>query len=189
MIPLGMVLPSVMEEKLSFARLCEILGKAPLYIANLQRSLGLYVPTSEAGYSVAYVSFMEKGVALRTFNVPTSDIADLFTKEKRILELLKFDSLSTSPTWYLDACGSPNRSDEHLLLTGYALGFALHSSAIQTNLDFGKRDDELFEGREMGEDVSRSIAAYRKLVAKVRARVERETPVLQNALFWGERVF
>jgi hypothetical protein len=184
-----MVLPLIMEEQLTFARLCEILGKAPFYITNLQRSLGVYVPLSEVGYSVAYVSFMEKVVALRTFNVPTADIADVFTKEKRILELLKFDSLSTSPTWYLDACGRPNRSDEHLLLTGHALGFALHASAIQVNLDFGKRDGELFAGREMGEDISRSIAAYRKLVAKVRARVERETPVLQNALFWGERVF
>ena len=129
-----MVLPLIMEEQLTFARLCEILGKAPFYITNLQRSLGVYVPLSEVGYSVAYVSFMEKVVALRTFNVPTSDIADVFTKEKRILELLKFDSLSTSPTWYLDACGRPNRSDEHLLLTGHALGFALHASAIQVNL-------------------------------------------------------
>ncbi|MBT3192601.1 MAG: hypothetical protein HN341_08605 [Verrucomicrobia bacterium] len=178
-----------MEDRYTFSRLCEILGKAPFYIANLQRSLGIYVPTSEEGYSAAYVSFMEKVVALRTFNVPTAEIVDLFSKETRILELLKFDSLSDSPTWYLDACGAPSRSDDNLLLTGYALGFPLHATAIQTNLDFGKRDDELFDGHEMGEDVSRSLEVYAKRVAKVRARIEKETPVLRNALFWGERVF
>jgi hypothetical protein len=178
-----------MEARFTFTRLCEVLGKTPFYIANLQRTLGIYTPSSKEGYSLAYVSFMEKVVALRTFNVPASDIADLFAKETRILELLKFDSLSDSPTWYLDGCGAPSRSDEHLLLTGYALGFSLHSKAIQVNLDFGKRDDELFNGREMGEDVSRSLAVYVKRVAKVRGRVEKETPVLRNALFWGERVF
>jgi hypothetical protein len=178
-----------MNEQYTFSGLCEILGKTPFYISNLQRSLGLYIPSTAEGYSAAYVSFMEKVVALRTFNVPTSEIADLFSKEVRILELLKFDSLSDSPTWYLDACNAPNRSDEHLLLTGHALGFPLHAKAIQTNLDFGKRDDELFNGREMGEDVSRSLSVYAKLVSKVRNRVEKETPVLRNALFWGERVF
>jgi len=178
-----------MEERFTPARLCEILGKTQFYISNLQRALGLHVPGSGEGYSAAYVSFMEKIVALRTFNVATADIADLFTKEKRILELLKFDSLSNSPTWYLDACGSPQRSDEHLLLTGHALGFSVDSTAIQTNLDFGKRDDELFEGHEMGEDVNRALAAYRKLATKICARVEKETPVLRNALFWGERAF
>ena len=178
-----------MEERFTASRLCEILGKTQFYISNLQRALGLYVPKNGEGYSAAYVSFMEKVVALRTFNVATADIADLFTKEKRILELLKFDSLSDSPTWYLDACGTPQRSDEHLLLTGHALGFSIHSPAIQTNLDFGKRDDELFEGHEMGEDVNRAIEVYIKLAKKICTRVERETPVLRNALFWGEKAF
>ncbi len=178
-----------MEEQFTFSGLCDVLGKTSFYISNLQRSLGLHICSSVEGYSAAYVRFMEKVVALRTFNVPLSEISDLLAKEVRILELLKFDSLSDSPTWYLDACGAPSRSDEHLLLTGYSLGFSLHSKAIQTNLDFGKRDDELFAGREMGEDVSRSLAVYVKRVAKVHERVEKETPVLRNALFWGERVF
>ena len=74
-----------MEERFTFTRLCEILGKTPFYIANLQRALGVHTPSSKEGYSVAYVSFMEKVVALRTFNVPASYIADLFAKETRIL--------------------------------------------------------------------------------------------------------
>jgi hypothetical protein len=185
-----MVRSPMSEERFTFSRLCEVLGKRTLYVAKLQRALGLYVPVdSEEGYPAAYVSFMEKVVALRTFNVPAADIADLFAKEKRILELLRFDSLSDSPTWYLDACGSLQRSDEHLLLTGYGIGFPVDSSAIQVNLDFGKRDGELFDGHEMGEDVSRALDLYNRLVEKIRARVEQETPVLRNALFWGERAF
>ncbi|OQX58124.1 MAG: hypothetical protein B5M52_05985 [Helicobacteraceae bacterium 4484_230] len=177
------------EDRFTFARLCEVVGKAPFFVSNIQRALGLYVPTAGEGYSVAYVAFMEKIVALRTFNVPVADIADLFAKEKRLLELLKFDSLSSSPTWYLDGCGSPRRSDKYLLLTGYALGFHLDGHEIQSNLDFGKRDGELFAGHEMGEDISRAVAVYSKLADKVRARVEKETPVLKNALFWGSKAF
>ena len=178
-----------MEERFTFGRLCEVVGKAPFFVSNIQRNLGLYVPAAGEEYSVAYVAFMEKIVALRTFNVPVADIAELFSKEKRLLELLKFDSLSDSPTWYLDGCGSPKRSDKHLLLTGYALGFHLHGHEIQANLDFGKRDGELFAGHEMGEDITRAVAAYTKLADKIRDRVEKETPVLKNALFWGAKAF
>ena len=127
-----------MEESFTFARLCEVVGKTAFYISNIQRTVGIYVPPVNEGYSVAYVGFMEKIVALRTFNVSLSDISELFAKEKRLFELLKFDSFSDSPTWYLDACGSPKRSDEYLLLTGHALGFHLNGDEIQSNLDFGK---------------------------------------------------
>ncbi len=94
-----------MEDHFTFSGLCEVLGKTPFYITNLQRSLGLHACSSVEGYSAAYVRFMEKVVALRTFNVPLSEISDLLAKEIRILELLKFDSLSTSPT--LSATVSP----------------------------------------------------------------------------------
>ena len=178
-----------MEKTFTFARLCEVVGKGTFYISNIQRNLGIYVPTADEGYSIAYVGFMEKIVALRTFNVALSDISDLFTKEKRILELLKFDSISDSATWYLDSCGTPHRDQDSLLLTGHALGFHLDGRQIQSNLDFGKKDGELFAGHEMGEDISRAIALYDKLAAKVRTRVEKETPVLKNALFWGAKAF
>jgi hypothetical protein len=178
-----------MEERFNFSGLCEVLGKRAFYVSKLQRALGLYIPSSEEGYSGAYICFMEKIVALRTFNVPTAEIVELFSKEKRILELLRFDSLGNSPTWYLDSCGSPQRAAERLLLTGYDIGFPVDSAAIQINLDFGKRDGELFDGHEMGEDVSRALSLYNKLVMRVRSRVEQETPVLRNALFWGERAF
>ncbi len=177
------------KKSFTFARLCEVVGKGTFYISNIQRTLGIYVPSADEGYSIAYVGFMEKIVALRTFNVPLSDISDLFMKEKRILELLKFDSISDSPTWYLNACGSPNRSDDSLLLTGHALGFHLDGREIQSNLDFGRREGELFAGHEMGEDISRAIEVSMKLASKVRARVEKETPVLKNALFWGAKAF
>lgn len=178
-----------MEKTFTFSRMCEVVGKGSLYVSNLQRTLGLYIPSAGEGYSIAYVGFIEKIVALRTFNVPLADIDNLFKKEKRILELLKFDSFSESPTWYIDACGMPKKSDDSLLLTGHALGFHLDGKQIQANLDFGKNASELFAGHEMGEDISRAIELYIKLADKIRVRVEKETPVLKNALFWGAKAF
>jgi len=37
--------------------------------------------------------------------------------------------------------------------------------------------------------VNRAIEVYTKLAKKICTRVERETPVLRNALFWGEKAF
>ncbi len=180
---------SYRENQFTFSELCTAIGKSSFFVSNVQRTLGLYIPPSGQKYSAAYVAFMEKVVALRTFNIPLTDIAELFNKEKRLLELLKCDALSDSPTWYLDGCGAPKRSNRHLLLTGYDLKFDMTSHSIQPNLDFGIRDGELFTGHEMGEDLSLAIKLYRKLEKKIRTRVEKETPVLKNALYWGARAF
>ncbi len=178
------------EEMVRFGDLCRILGKSPVYVLRLQQALDLYVPSAQAGYGRAYVCFLEKIVALRTFGIALADIADLFAKERRLLELLRFDALSDSPTWYLDGCGrQPREQGDCLLLCGYSLGFSIDTPSYQPNLDFGKRDDHLFAGHEMGEDIYRSLELYRAQAAKLCARISQEIPVLQNALYWGERYF
>lgn len=178
------------DEIILFGDLCRILGKSPVFILRLQKALDLYVPPSDEGYQRAYVCFLEKIVALRTFGIPLPDIVDLFSKERRLLELLRFDALSDSPTWYLDGCGRRAGSEgDCLLLSGYCLGFSIDRPSYQPNLDFGRRDDHLFAGHEMGEDICRSLGIYREQAAKLCMRISREIPVLQNALYWGERYF
>lgn len=176
-------------EGLSFRKMCDELHKGPVYIRRLQSDLGLHVARRGQRYSAAYLSFMKKVVALRTFNVPIADIVDLLNKERKILELLHIDSISDSPTWYLDACDGHGYSPDRLLLTGYDVGFALLRGDIQWNLDFRSRDPELFAGTEMGEDVRRVIDLYLDRVDAVQERITRETPVLERALNWSIGAF
>jgi hypothetical protein len=177
-----------MREVYGFSELCDVLGKPAVYVRKLQQSMKLPIPSAQEGYSEAYLEFMHKVVALRTLNVPTGDIVDLLEREKRILELLHCDSISDSPTWYLDACATDADPRHRLMLTGYDLGFPVDSDAVQSNLDFTERNPELFAGVEMGEDVKRVMAAYLELTGTLKQRIEREIPVLENALEWTDEI-
>jgi hypothetical protein len=179
-----------MAKKYTFHEFCRAVGKPAPIVHSLQTNLDLYVPNKHEGYPDAYLIFMEKVVAMRTFSVPLDEIADLFRKEKKILELLHVDTITDSPTWYLDACKRDGgRSDQCLLLTGHNLGFPIAAEVIQSNLDFGDRDPELFNSREMGEDVRKILRTYLKLIEKIKDRIQTEKPVIERALFWSEEVF
>ncbi len=184
-----------MAVTLTFSELCQACGKSQVYVRNLLTSLGLpalrslgeegSVPAKDSRYS-AYARFIQTIIALRTFSVPLTEIADLFTKEQIVLRLLKVDALGATPTWYLDQCADKGHKDRRLLLTGYDVGFPIDSKVIQPNLDFGVRKKELFSGKEMGEDVRRALDSYLRLLAKIMARVEQERPVLNQALQWAK---
>jgi hypothetical protein len=176
----------------TFTELCAMLGRESPYVHNLQRLLGLHIPGKGEGYSQSYLIFMEKVVSLRALHVPQDEIRELFETEKKILRLLHADSLTGSLTWYLDACAGGNGDDNHhndpapdrLLLSGCRLGFPLDADVVQPTLDFGERKPELFKGHEMGEDVRRVLRKYRTQLADIRTRIEKEKPVLENALLW-----
>lgn len=179
-------------KRFSMSELCRSLGRDPIYLGNLQRRLALHVPGKDDGYSVGYLAFLKKIVALRALHVPYEQIAELFETEKKCLRLLHADTLTPSPTWYLDACGNGSGREclaDRLLLTGFRLGFPVDAEGVQHMLDFGERGPELFKGAEMGEDVRKVLAKYLDLVAAIRKRVERETPILESALYWADRVF
>jgi hypothetical protein len=179
-----------MAKKYTLNEFCRSLGKAPPLVHQIQTGLGLHIPRRDEGYSPAYLGFMQKVVSLRTFSVPVADIADLFEKEKKILELLHVDSIADSPTWYLDACGCDDGpADNSLLLTGHNLGFPITAEVIQSNLDFRERDPELFTSREMGEDIRRVLKLYLKLLEKIKGKVETERPILEQALAWSAQAF
>jgi hypothetical protein len=170
-------------------QLCKAVGKPPFAVRSIQKHVGLYVAPRGGLYGESYLRFLKRVISLRTFNVSFEDIADLFRKEKKIMELLHMDSLHPSPTWYLESADEESRSPGRLLLTGHDVGFPLESGVIQSNLDFSRRDAELFSGREMGEDIARVIRDYLALRDKVRRRVQAEERILEEALVWAEKVF
>ena len=179
-----------MAKKHTLNEFCRALGKSQPYLHQLQAGLDLHIPRKDEGYSPAYLGFMQKIIALRAFSVTVTEIADLFRKEKKILVLLHVDSISDSPTWYLDACGCDDGPpDNSLLLTGHNLGFPITAEVIQSNLDFSARDPELFTSREMGEDIRRVLKLYLKLLEKIKEKVDAERPILQQALAWSEQAF
>jgi len=185
-LPLGAFAEPV-SERLTFSQLCRRMGRSPHYIRSLQGKLGLYMPKDTEGYSSGYRAFLETVIILRAFSVPLEDIAELFEAEKRILKFLRADTLTISPTWYLDQCGRNEDSANRLLLTNQDLGGSITEGGVQFHLDFRGAHGELFSGAEMGQDAHRVMAAYETRLEKVKGRVKTEEVVLRRALAWSAR--
>lgn len=173
-----------MSDTISFDALCEAVGKSPSYVRQLQGMFHLPQPAGHR-YSPAYAGFIRKLVTLRAFSVPVDEIDDLLTREKRLLELLHVDTISNSPTWFLDQCDQGGKLSRRLLLTGHDVGFPLSSRAVQAGFDFGRKQRELFTGHEMGEDTRRVLDAYLKARKRVLDRVREQRQVLRSALAWA----
>jgi hypothetical protein len=174
-------------EQYSFSQLCRKMGRSPHYIRNLQSKFGLYIPKDAETYSHSYRVFLETIIILRAFSVPLEDIVELFEAEKRILRFLRADTLTLSPTWYLDQCGRHEEGANRLLLTNQDLGGSITDGGVQFHLDFRGAHGELFSGAEMGQDARRVMAAYETRLEKVRGRVKTEEVVLRRALAWSAR--
>jgi len=177
-------LPATSKRHRTLAEVAKACGKPAVALRSIQKGLGLHVP-ADGRYSDAYAAFLEKVVALQALHVDRATIEGLFEKECQIMRLLHVDSLTQSPTWYLDACGQPDTKTSRrtrLFLCGHDLGFRLDGSATQDAFDFEAREKQLFGGREMGEDVRRLLKDYVGLLAEVRATVAAEMPALTNAL-------
>jgi hypothetical protein len=160
--------------------LAEAAGRPVPFIMNLQQKFAL--PPCKT-YSAGYAALVKKLVFLDACSVPVRESQALLTAERRLLELLKVDSLDPSPEWFEKLCtmkSGPNR----LLLSGYDLGL---KSGVQTGLDFSEREKELFAHREMGADVLRALALYHKAADAVRVRLTQELPLLSAALKWGRK--
>ena len=174
---------------MSVSRLCGKLGKSQPYVRTIQSRLGLHIPADGSGYSEAYGAFLETVIVLRTFSVPLDEIGELFESEKKILRLLKIDTLTASPTWYLDACGKASGNGNRLLLTNHDLTGCITPDGVQFHLDFSGRLPELFSGPEMGEDAHRLMDAYLVKVDRIKARVRAEESVIERALRWFARTW
>jgi hypothetical protein len=169
----------------AFADLAKALNRSTVYLAGLQSRFEL--PTFDgAGYSEAYLAFLQTVVHLRTLSITEETLRDLWHIEKKLLVLLHADS-SGSPTWFLDSCGATTSPKRRLLLTNYELGAEVHGKGVQLGLNFaGDTTPELFAGPEMGEDALRVLAEYRKLHRRILDEVKAELPQVRAAMAWAK---
>lgn len=178
---------SVRGENLSLAQLCKRLERAPGFIRNIQIKLKLHIPSNSDGHSPAYTAFLRTIIYLRIFSVPMEDVIRLFEVEKKLLVLLKLDSLTDSKTWYLDACGKGDPCDNRLMLTNIDIGNAVTSEGVQIHLDFASRERELFSSREMGEDVRRVLNRYVGQKDRIICLIKKEWAMIDDSIQWAGR--
>jgi hypothetical protein len=156
-----------------------------VYLAGLQKRFELPV-LAGAGYSDAYLAFLQTALALDMFAIGTDRQVRLWKLEKRLLELLHVDSTG-SKTWFLDSCGATTRPQQRLLLTNHDLGVPLPSRELQLGLNFADQTRELFGGTEMGEDELRVLNECITLTAAIRADLKKQLPHARAATRWATR--
>jgi hypothetical protein len=170
----------------TFADLAKTLNRSAVYLSSLQSRFEL--PTFEgAGYSEAYLAFLQTVVHLRTLSITEEKLRDLWHIEKKLLVLLHADSTG-SPTWFLDSCGTTTSPKRRLLLTNYELGAEVHGKGLQLGLNFADASPELFAGQEMGEDAMRVLNDYRKLHDRINSDIKTELPQVRAAVAWSKRI-
>lgn len=173
----------------TFNELCTVVGKPGPYVLRLLNQLDLGPVRKNVAYPEGMIFFMEKVVALRAFGVAVERIRDLLALEKKVQILLHADSLASGPYWYFASCAGHEHGPTRLLLTGHDLGFPASGPVVQANLDFREREQELFRGHEMGENIHDVLARYLEHVGRIREQVKAEAPVLRNALTWSALAF
>ena len=170
----------------TFADLAKALNRSTVYLSGLQSRFEL--PNFDgAGYSEAYLAFLQTVVHLRPLSITEQTRRDLWCIEKKLLILLHANSTG-SPTWFLDSCGAKSSPNQRLLLTNHDMGADLQNRGVQLGLNFTETTPELFDGQEMGEDALRVRKDYRKLYERIRAEVKAELPQIRSAALWSKRL-
>lgn len=166
---------------MKLSELAKQVGKSAPYVLTLQKKFGL--PGCK-GYPEGYAVLVKKLIYLSVCSVPDKDIKSLLSKEKKLLELLKVDSLHHGELWFESMCTmkhGPNR----LLFSGHDLGHPVDCKVVQTGLDFSEREKELFQSSEMGASVLRELQRYSEILNKVTMRIKQEIPIVKSAQKWA----
>ena len=164
--------------------LAKRVGKSVPTVLLFQKKFGLPVYKD---YSKGYMILLKKLIFLSICSVPDREVKSLLEKEKKLLELLKVDSLFDKEHWFESFClmeSGPTR----LLFSGYDLGHPVDCEIVQPSLDFSEREKELFQSSEMGASALRELRRYSELHQKIQARIRQELPIVGNALTWARRI-
>ena len=156
-------------------------GRPSVWIAGVQKRFGLPVLRS---YSEGYEAFLQKILHLRVLGVSEEGLREFWAVERKLIEVLHLDPQS-SPTWMVDACSVAADPDRRLLLSNIDLGFPLPATDLQIGLDFSISSQDLFAGKDMGEDALKLLQDYRTRLTSIRASVASELPVLKGAILWA----
>ncbi|MDP6630916.1 MAG: hypothetical protein QGH42_13590 [Kiritimatiellia bacterium] len=130
--------------------LAESVGKSVPFVMNLQQK---YALTPCKVYNEGYVVLVKKLIYLSICSVPLKDIKTLLKRERRLLELLRVDSVQEIPDWFESICVMKSGS-ARLLLSGFDIGYELEGEIVQIGLDFSSRGRELFGAVQHGSRTS-----------------------------------
>jgi len=164
--------------------LAKVVGKSGTYVLVLQKKFGLQ---TSKDYPKGYAVLVKKLIYLSICSVPDKEIKSLLTKEKKLLELLKVDSLHDGDLWFESLC-TMKHGPTRLLLSGHDLGHPVECKTVQTGLDFSEREKELFQSSEMGASALRELQRYSEVLNKAKERVELELPSVESAAKWGHQL-
>jgi hypothetical protein len=137
--------------------------------------------------SESYLALLRKIRDLRNLSISEEKLVELWDLEKKLISILHLD-LGAGEFSLIEGCSAEADLDRRLLLTNADLGVPLMASEVQAGLDFNKRPQELFEGKEMGEDALRLLEEYRDLLQEVREIVGREKSILKRSLQWERSI-
>jgi hypothetical protein len=138
-------------------------------------------------YPECYVAFLRKVRDLRNLGVSEEKLGDLWDLERKLIEILHLD-LGGGELSLIEGCSVEADPEHRLLLSNADLGVPLMARDVQAGLDFQSRPQELFEGKEMGEDALKLLSEYRILLQEVRGIVGREMVLIKESLKWARTI-
>jgi hypothetical protein len=169
---------------MNLTKLAAKCGKSVPFVMTTQKKFEL--PASK-DYSEGYAVLISKLIYLSIAAVPLKEIQSLLKREKKLLQLLKADSVTNTRSWFEDLCAMKS-GPTRLLLSGHDLGHVVTGASVQTGLDFAERPNELFGGQEMGDDALRAMKNYLDIQQRVVSCIEKELPTVSGALKWAHQV-
>lgn len=164
--------------------LSETLGRPALWISRMRKRFGLTILEE---YPECYVAFLRKIRDLRNLGVSEDKLGALWDLERKLIAILNLD-LGGGDLSLIEGCSVDADPEHRLLLSNADLGVPLMARDVQAGLDFQSRPQELFEGKEMGEDALRLLGEYRLILQEVREIVCRENKVLKESLKWARTI-
>jgi hypothetical protein len=139
-------------------------------------------------YPECYLAFLLKIRDLRNLGVSEEKLGDLWDLERKLIAILHLD-LGGGALSLIEGCYTEADPERRLLLSNADLGVPLMARDVQAGLDFQSRPQELFEGKEMGEDALLLLRQYQTLLQEVGELVGRESGVLKESMKWGRLVW
>ena len=170
----------------TLAEIAAELGRDRLYLLGWIKRFELPLGHGSR-YPAIYLSFFRTVVFLKLAQIPEEKLVELWTLEKKLMNLLHVDT-SSSPTWMIDGYAAAGNDSRRLFLSCFDIGTDLQGACVQPGLDFSPAPAELFGGRDMGEDALRLLGIYLAELKPVLATVAAQSAVLGEAARWAGRM-
>ncbi|MDD3605440.1 MAG: hypothetical protein PHD86_09685, partial [Kiritimatiellae bacterium] len=118
---------------------------------------------------------------------PQKDIELLLARERKLLEMLKVDSVSEDSDWFERLC-TMKTGPTRLLLSGYDLKCRIDGNAVQPGLDFAERTRELFTEKELASDALTALRNYAAIFRKIQGQLIQDIPAMAASVNWARRI-